>query len=67
MNQARSDFVHGDPLPQSRAHALIGEDFLLGDAIVHGNGRIQVGDSSSRVAADEYPPPRFEQAAKSAW
>jgi hypothetical protein len=35
-------FLQGDPLPRSRAHALIGEDFFLGDAIVHGNGRIEI-------------------------
>jgi len=43
------------PLPQSRAHALIGSDFLLEQAIVHGYGRIRVGDSSWRVKGDDCP------------
>ena len=43
------------PLPQSRAHALIGADFFLDEAIVHGFGRIRVGDSSWRVAGDDCP------------
>jgi membrane protein implicated in regulation of membrane protease activity len=42
-------------LPQSRAHALVGEDFFLDEAIVHGYGRIRVGDSSWRVAGDDCP------------
>src|SRR5579871_3037969 len=41
------------PLPLSRAHALIGSDFLLEDDIVHGYGRIRVGDSSWRVNGDD--------------
>jgi membrane protein implicated in regulation of membrane protease activity len=43
------------PLPQSRAHALIGSDFLLEEGIVHGYGRIRVGDSSWRVGGDDCP------------
>jgi inner membrane protein len=31
------------PLPQSRAHAMVGADFFLDEAIVHGYGRIRVG------------------------
>ena len=38
------------PLPQSRAHAMIGADFFLDEAIARGYGRIRVGDSSWRVA-----------------
>jgi membrane protein implicated in regulation of membrane protease activity len=43
------------PLPQSRAHGLIGSDFLLEEEIVHGYGRIRVGDSSWRVKGDDCP------------
>ena len=43
------------PLPQSRAHAMIGADFFLDEAIVHGYGRIRVGDSSWRVAGADCP------------
>jgi membrane protein implicated in regulation of membrane protease activity len=43
------------PLPQSRAHALIGSDYLVEEAIVHGYGRIRVGDSSWRVKGDDCP------------
>ena len=43
------------PLPQSRAHALIGSDFLLEEAIVHDYGRIRVGDSSWRVKGADCP------------
>ena len=43
------------PLPQSRAHALIGAEFFLDEAIAHGYGRIRVGDSSWRVAGDDCP------------
>ncbi len=43
------------PPPQSRAHALIGADFFLDEAIVHGLGRIRVGDASWRVAGDDCP------------
>ena len=41
------------PLPRSRAHALIGSDFFLEEAIAHGYGRIRVGDSSWRVKGDD--------------
>jgi inner membrane protein len=43
------------PLPLSRAHAMIGADFFLDEAIVHGHGRIRVGDSSWRVAGADCP------------
>ena len=43
------------PLPQSRAHAMIGADFFLDEAIVRGYGRIRVGDSSWRVAGADCP------------
>lgn len=43
------------PLPQDRAHALIGEDFFLEEPIVRGYGRIRVGDSSWRVAGQDCP------------
>jgi membrane protein implicated in regulation of membrane protease activity len=43
------------PPPQSRAHALIGANLVLDEAIVHGFGRIRVGDSSWRVAGDDCP------------
>ena len=43
------------PLPQSRAHAMIGADFFLDEPIVHGYGRIRVGDSSWRVAGTDCP------------
>jgi len=43
------------PLPQSRAHAMIGGDFFLDEAIVRGYGRIRVGDSSWRVAGGDCP------------
>jgi inner membrane protein len=43
------------PLPQSRAHAMIGADFFLDEAIVHGHGRIRVADSSWRVAGADCP------------
>jgi hypothetical protein len=43
------------PLPQSRAHAMIGQDFFLDEAIVRGYGRIRVGDSSWRVAGADCP------------
>ena len=48
-------FAGPGPLPQSRAHALIGSDFLLEEGIVHGYGRIRVGDSSWRVSGDDCP------------
>jgi len=50
-----SFFVSPGPLPQSRAHALIGSNFLLEQAIAHGYGRIRVGDSSWRVRGDDCP------------
>jgi membrane protein implicated in regulation of membrane protease activity len=43
------------PLPQSRAHAMVGEDFYLDEPIVRGYGRIRVGDSSWRVKGDDCP------------
>ncbi len=43
------------PLPQSRAHAMIGGAFFLDEPIVRGYGRIRVGDSSWRVAGDDCP------------
>lgn len=43
------------PLPQSRAHAMIGADFFLEEAIARGYGRIRVGDSSWRVAGPDCP------------
>jgi inner membrane protein len=42
-------------LPQSRAHAMVGADFFLDEAIVRGYGRIRVGDSSWRVAGPDSP------------
>ncbi len=42
-------------LPLSRAHALIGKEFFLDEAIVRGFGRIRVGDSVWRVAGDDLP------------
>ncbi|MGD0184174.1 MAG: NfeD family protein [Roseiarcus sp.] len=42
-------------LPLSRAHALIGKEFFLDEAIVHGFGRIRVGDSVWRVAGEDLP------------
>jgi hypothetical protein len=42
-------------LPLSRAHALIGKEFYLEDAIERGYGRIRVGDSLWRVAGDDLP------------
>jgi inner membrane protein len=43
------------PLPQSRAHAMMGAHFFLDQAIVRGYGRIRVGDSSWRVAGADCP------------
>ena len=43
------------PLPQSRAHAMVGADFFLDEAITRGYGRIRVGDSSWRVAGPDCP------------
>jgi hypothetical protein len=42
-------------LPLSRAHALIGKEFFLDEAIERGFGRIRVGDSVWRVAGDDAP------------
>ena len=42
-------------LPQSRAHAMIGSDYFLDEAIIRGYGRIRVGDSSWRVAGPDSP------------
>jgi inner membrane protein len=42
-------------LPQSRAHAMVGSDFYLDEAIARGYGRIRVGDSSWRVAGPDSP------------
>jgi inner membrane protein len=41
------------PLPRSRAHAMVGVDFFLDEAIVRGYGRIRVGDSSWRVTGPD--------------
>ncbi len=43
------------PLPLSRAHALIGKEFYLDEAIDHGHGCIRVGDSVWRVAGGDLP------------
>ena len=43
------------PLPLSRAHAMVGEDYFLDEPIVRGFGRMRVGDSSWRVAGDDCP------------
>jgi membrane protein implicated in regulation of membrane protease activity len=43
------------PLPQSRAHALVGEEFYVEEAIARGFGRIRVGDSSWRVSGPDSP------------
>jgi inner membrane protein len=43
------------PLPESRAHAMIGSDFFVDEPIVHGFGRIRVGDSSWRVKGADCP------------
>jgi inner membrane protein len=50
-----SFYAHPGPLPQSRAHALIGAEFFLDEPIVRGFGRIRVGDSSWRVAGADCP------------
>jgi len=42
-------------LPISRAHALIGKEFYLDEAIERGHGCIRVGDSVWRVAGDSLP------------
>ena len=43
------------PLPQSRAHAMVGTDFYLDEPIVRGYGRMRVGDSSWRVKGADCP------------
>ena len=43
------------PLPLSRAHAMIGKEFYLDEAIERGHGRIRVGDSVWRVAGEDMP------------
>ena len=50
-----SFYAQPGPLPQSRAHALLGADFFLEEPIVRGFGRIRVGDSSWRVAGADCP------------
>jgi inner membrane protein len=47
--------VSPGPLPQSRAHAMVGVDYFLDEAIVRGYGRIRVGDSSWRVTGPDCP------------
>ena len=42
-------------LPLSRAHALIGKEFYLEEAIERGYGRMRVGDSLWRVAGPDLP------------
>jgi membrane protein implicated in regulation of membrane protease activity len=42
-------------LPLSRAHAMIGKEFYLDEAIERGHGRIRVGDSVWRVAGEDLP------------
>ncbi|HEY1941963.1 MAG TPA: NfeD family protein [Roseiarcus sp.] len=43
------------PLPVSRAHAMIGQTFVLDEPIEHGFGSMRVGDSVWRVAGDDLP------------
>lgn len=45
----------GSPLPLSRAHAMIGQTFVLDEPILHGFGSMRVGDSVWRVAGDDLP------------
>jgi membrane protein implicated in regulation of membrane protease activity len=45
----------GPSLPASRAHALIGREFFLDDAIARGFGTIRVDDSVWRVAGEDMP------------
>ena len=45
----------GPSLPQSRAHALIGREFFLDEAIARGFGVIRVDDSVWRVAGADMP------------
>jgi inner membrane protein len=50
-----SFYAQPGPLPQSRAHAMIGADYFLEEPIVRGYGRIRVGDSSWRVSGVDCP------------
>lgn len=45
----------GPSLPASRAHALIGREFFLDEAIERGFGSIRVDDSVWRVAGKDLP------------
>jgi membrane protein implicated in regulation of membrane protease activity len=45
----------GPSLPASRAHALLGREFFLDEAITRGFGSIRVDDSVWRVAGDDMP------------
>jgi hypothetical protein len=45
----------GPSLPMSRAHALMGKEFFLNEAIAHGFGTIRVDDSVWRVAGEDMP------------
>ena len=50
-----SPHASSGPLPRSRAHAMVGVDYFLDEAIVRGYGRIRVGDSSWRVTGPDCP------------
>jgi inner membrane protein len=45
----------GPSLPMSRAHALMGKEFFLNEAIARGFGTIRVDDSVWRVAGEDMP------------
>jgi len=45
----------GPSLPMSRAHALVGREFFLDEAIARGFGSIRVDDSVWRVAGEDMP------------
>jgi membrane protein implicated in regulation of membrane protease activity len=45
----------GPSLPKSRAHALMGKEFFLDEAIARGFGSIRVDDSVWRVAGEDMP------------
>jgi inner membrane protein len=45
----------GPSLPMSRAHALVGGEFFLDEAIARGFGSIRVDDSVWRVAGEDMP------------
>jgi hypothetical protein len=45
----------GPSLPASRAHALLGREFFLHEAITRGFGSIRVEDSVWRVAGEDMP------------